>query len=512
MLFRGNFNLPQMRQGTNFAKVATVGRYASLYGIAVLVLASVCSGQAAIQLSRSIGPPTSKTLVSGQKFPPDDEVNLYFDRLKVGQTTTDSSGSFSSASIEVPKGALPGMHHVVANAIESPIEAKARFLVRTGWPQYGFRSNGGRHNYFENVLNPKTVGKLALRFSYAASSGLGPPVLAEGMVYVSSNDGNVYALNAHTGALIWKALGSGSAVADGMVYVMGPDLFLYALNAKTGAVVWAYNIEVPGWWAITEGTVFVTTAPAAGYDLFALDAQTGFLYWRTFIWSTPRLGASAVDGGVVYVGAASNDSTYDLLAVSFGSVLWQYPIAVSASPAVVAGVVYAGSADNNVYALDETTGSLLWKYSTTKPVYSSPAVADKMMYVGSEDGTIYALRANTGALVWKHSIGSSAASPAVANGVLYVASGDGNVYHLNALNAKTGALLWRYTLNLPPSDPVVANGMVYFGSEDGHLYAFGLPRSGARSTSTTPHPHPQSPASAESSAAMHRRASILKSR
>jgi outer membrane protein assembly factor BamB len=225
---------------------------------------------------------------------------------------------------------------VVAKATHAQVEAKAHFLVRTNWPQYGFGANGGRHNRFENVLNPNNVGKLALRFSYAAPAGLAAPVVAGGMVYVSSNDGNVYALNADTGALVWQAEGSGPGVADGIVYFMGSyDTFLYARNAKTGALVWAYNIGIPAWTVVSGGVVFATAATVAGYDLFALNARTGFLYFRTFIWNTPDLGPAAVAGGTIYLGAGGSSGS-DLLALGNGSPLWQYPIAVSSSPAVLA--------------------------------------------------------------------------------------------------------------------------------------------------------------------------------
>lgn len=460
---------------TSPAKVFAVSSHASLCGTTLLLFVSLSFGQAAIQLSKSVGPPTTKTLVSGENFPGNAEVNLYFDHVRVGQVTTDSTGSFFDAPIDVPKNALPGKHYVIGKA---QLEAKARFLVRTNWPLYGFGSNGGRYNRFENILSPKNVDKLTLRFRYSAPLGVGPPVVAEGMVYFASNDGNVYALNAHTGASVWKAGGSGAAaIADGIIYFMGGpyDYFLYARNAKTGALVWAYNIQVSAFAPVVSDRVLFVTAPAgAGYDLFALDASTGNLYWRDFIWATPALGAAAVSRGTVYVGASGSFSS-DLLAVSNvdGSVLWQCPIAVSSLPAVGNGVVYAGSADDNVYALDATTGSLRWKYPTAKSVYSSPAAADGVIYAGSQDGDIYALNASTGALVWKRSIGSFASSPAVANSVVYVVSSTGNIYHLNALNAKTGVLLWKYALKLEPTDPVVANGMVYFGSGD--LYAFGLP-------------------------------------
>ena len=43
-----------------------------------------------------------------------------------------------------------------------------------------------------------------------------------------------------------------------------------------------------------------------------------------------------------------------------------------------------------VYALDASTGALLWKYTTGARIYSSPAVVNGMVYIGSEDADFYA--------------------------------------------------------------------------------------------------------------------------
>src|SRR5450755_1371924 len=48
---------------------------------------------------------------------------------------------------------------------------------------------------------------------------------------------------------------------------------------------------------------------------------------------------------------------------------------VISSPAVVAGVVYVGSTDGNLYAIDEESGALRWKFATGARIPSSPAVA-----------------------------------------------------------------------------------------------------------------------------------------
>jgi len=125
---------------------------------------------------------------------------------------------------------------------------------------------------------------------------------------------------------------------------------------------------------------------------------------------------------------------------------------------VVNGVVYIGSDDNNVYALNATTGALLWSYETNGEVESSPVVANGVVYVGSDDGNVYALNATTGALVWSYTTaGVVYSSPAVANGLVYVgwyASSGGVI----ALNANNGALVWSYPTGAVYSSPAVGNG------------------------------------------------------
>jgi len=106
---------------------------------------------------------------------------------------------------------------------------------------------------------------------------------------------------------------------------------------------------------------------------------------------------------------------------------------------------------------------LHWAYTTGSYVYSSPAVANGVVYVGSYDDNVYALNATTGAKLWSYTTGSYvSSSPVVANGVVYVGSYDDNVY---AFDQVGGTLVrtkqqapdlsvLRPDLTLKPSRPV----------------------------------------------------------
>jgi outer membrane protein assembly factor BamB len=65
------------------------------------------------------------------------------------------------------------------------------------------------------------------------------PAIPDGKVYAGSEDGNVYALNAATGALLWtfttgSSVSSSPAVANGMVYIGSDDNNVYAFGLPKG--------------------------------------------------------------------------------------------------------------------------------------------------------------------------------------------------------------------------------------------------------------------------------------
>jgi eukaryotic-like serine/threonine-protein kinase len=140
------------------------------------------------------------------------------------------------------------------------------------------------------------------------------------------------------------------------------------------------------------------------------------------------------------------------------------------SPAVAYGMVYIGSRDYNLYAIDESTGAIRWKFKAGSYIDASPVIANNTVYFGSNDGNLYALNAATGQKVWTFSTQYAIRSaPAISDGRLYFGGDD---YCVRALDAATGKQIWSYeTGNCIQSSPVVANGIVYAGSWDENFYA-----------------------------------------
>jgi outer membrane protein assembly factor BamB len=444
--------------------------------ILMVALSSAAFSQT-ITLSPISGPPTSTVEVSGSGFSPNASITIYFSATDEASATADGSGSFSNA-IQVPASALPGKRTVTA-VPASGDKAQAIFTVYTDWRELGFSPARTAFNPYENVLNPSNVSGLSVQWSFPTGSNVNSsPAVVNGVVYVGSNDFNVYALNAGTGAKLWSyetggIVQSSPAVVNGVVYVGSEDHKIYALNSSTGAKVWSYTTgsQVVSSPAVVNGKVFIG---AFGGHVFALDARTGVKLW-SYVAGGAVSSSPAVANGKVYFG--SYDYNVYALDADTGTKLWSFATGfqVPGSPAVANGVVYIGSCDSNVYALDATTGVMNWSYTTGNYVASSPAVANGVVYIGSYDGYLYALDAGTGAKLWSF-FGQTNNDylPTVANGVVYFGVGGccGTPNNVYALDASTGAALWSYAAGA--QQVTVANGKLYVGAYLDDIYAFTL--------------------------------------
>ncbi|HME53510.1 MAG TPA: PQQ-binding-like beta-propeller repeat protein [Candidatus Lokiarchaeia archaeon] len=319
------------------------------------------------------------------------------------------------------------------------------------------------------VVTTTPVQGTGLLWSYNLTMGvLSSPTIAGGLVYVGSQDHNVYCLNATTGAHVWNyttgdtVRETSPAIASGRVYVGSNDNKVYCLNATNGSKIWSFPTggSVESSPAVASGRVYV-----GSYDdkVYCLNATTGSKIW-SYTTSDVVGSSPAVVGDLLYVGSFDY-KIYCLDAIT-GTSRWNFTTGkyVWSSPAVAGGRLYVGSDDGQMYCLNATTGLKLWNYTTAGYVPGSPAVVGGRVYVGSYDHKVYCLNAITGASLWNYTTGANIdSSPAIANGRVFVGSWDDNLY---CLNATTGAFVWSYyTGSNIDSSPAVTSGRVYVGTQ-----------------------------------------------
>jgi alcohol dehydrogenase (cytochrome c) len=131
---------------------------------------------------------------------------------------------------------------------------------------------------------------------------------------------------------------------------------------------------------------------------------------------------------------------------------------LAANPVVTGGTVYLQDLDANVYAIALATGKLRWEHQVNVPEATGPgpdgvAVSGGVVY-GDSPTSVFALNATTGAVIWSNSglltsgQGTFEIQPTVANGRVYLGSAYGSGPGggvLLALDAASGKQLWKFS-------------------------------------------------------------------
>jgi polyvinyl alcohol dehydrogenase (cytochrome) len=140
---------------------------------------------------------------------------------------------------------------------------------------------------------------------------------------------------------------------------------------------------------------------------WALNPDNGNIVWSTLVGPGSSLGGiewgTATDGRRIYVAIANRFhlpyalvpsgqqitwGSWSALDVATGNILWQTadPTAGTidtGSVSVANGVMYAGSYSGQMYALDITSGKILWNFASGGTVIDGPSIVDGALYWGS---------------------------------------------------------------------------------------------------------------------------------
>jgi outer membrane protein assembly factor BamB len=290
-----------------------------------------------------------------------------------------------------------------------------------------------RHLYAIDLTTGKQKWKTKLSFMKAS------PAVKNGRVYVGDLEGRFYCVDAADGRVLWKFEANGEIQAGANFHgdniIFGShDSNLYCLNPK-GEKVWAAQVDGP----INAATAIVgDRAFATGCSdgiLHVIDAKNGKeLGSIDLVGQT--VATAAVEGDRLYASMVSNQVVCaDLKKLKK---IWTFEPPKRAqpfhsSPAVAQGLIVAGSRDKKLYALDAKTGAEKWSFETKGHVDASPVIVGERVYVGciSEDGNFYVLDLKTGRKIQELELESPVGgSVAVGPDCILVGTDQGVVYCL----------------------------------------------------------------------------------
>ncbi|MBM3531291.1 MAG: cytochrome C oxidase Cbb3 [Alphaproteobacteria bacterium] len=191
------------------------------------------------------------------------------------------------------------------------------FRPFTGSEWNGWGVDASNSRFQQNPgLSSEEVPTLTLKWAFGfpfGNSAYGQPSVVGGRVFVGSDTGFVYALDAETGCVYWSfranagvrtapSVGPGAAAASYLLYFGDIRANVYAVNAETGTLVWTDRLDphpvarVTGAPKLAGGRLYVPLSSleesGAGNPLYpcctfrggiaAYDAVTGTRLWKSF--------------------------------------------------------------------------------------------------------------------------------------------------------------------------------------------------------------------------------------
>jgi outer membrane protein assembly factor BamB len=279
-----------------------------------------------------------------------------------------------------------------------------------------------------------------------------------GSVYATDGLGDVVALNATTGAEVWRAkpgapLRGAPTVSDNNVFVLSQDNQLYALGQADGKQSWTQSGSIE-----SQG-VFGVAAPASSQGTVVAGFSSG------------ELNAYRYENGRTLWQDALSRSSVTTSVSSLAD--------IDADPVIDRGVVYALGQGGRMVALEITTGQRLWEQNFAG--LSTPAVVGEWVFIVTDDARLVCLARSTGKVRWisqlrhyrvekKHKDPITWYGPVVAGGRLVLTNSLGEI---TFAAAETGAVGQVIETKTPFSlAPIVANSTLYTLDQKGRITAY----------------------------------------
>ena len=329
-----------------------------------------------------------------------------------------------------------------------------------------------------------------------ASSGTGEdyiklqPAVDQNRIYVAGNEGDVTALNADSGEVIWEVdtklpISAGVGLGNDLVLVGSSEGELIALRSSNGEETWRAQApsEILASPRAADGVVIVRSIDGTftGYD-----ARAGARLWA-YSSTVPALTLRGAAPPILAQGAVITGlDTGKLLVLSLanGTPVWEKTIApprgrteldrivdIDAEPRVAGSTLYAATYQGALTAIDLRNGNTLWSREFSS--YTGLDADDSWLYVTDESDAVWALDQRTGGSLWKQTqlSGRRLSAPVVGGAYVVVGDVEGYLHWLNRVDGKIAARVRADSKGII-APPIYHNGFFYILGNGGRLSAY----------------------------------------
>lgn len=284
-----------------------------------------------------------------------------------------------------------------------------------------------------------------------------------------------------------ERLGAAPVIADGHLYVEDTNAVVHSFDAATGTAGWSTEIaksdkntaaRFGGGVSYDGGKLYATDGLG---DVVALNASDGSEIWRVRP-GAPLRGAPSVAYGQVYV--VTQDNQLFALSEADGKVVWTSTGSLEsqgvfgvAAPAVGQGTVVAGFSSGELNAYRYENGRSLWgdalsrtsistSVSSLADIDADPVIDQGQVYAVGQGGRMVALEIVTGQRLWEQDF-AGLATPYVAGEWVFVVTNDAR---LICIARGSGKIRWISQLNgfknmKKHKDPIYWDGPVVAGNK-----------------------------------------------
>jgi outer membrane protein assembly factor BamB len=279
-----------------------------------------------------------------------------------------------------------------------------------------------------------------------------------GRVFATNGLGFVSALSDQNGGIIWKVRPGGPlrgspTVANGALYVISEDNQIYSLKEADGSTNWseAASVEIAG--------LFGAASPAVGQGTVVAGFSSGELN-----------GYRYENGRQVWQDQLQRTS----ISTSVSSLS-----DIDADPVIDSGQVFAIGAGGRMVALDIVSGQRIWELNISG--ISTPWVAGDWVFVVTSEDKLMCIYRQNGHIRWINQLPKFVkpksqsgdidyAGPVLAGGRLIVTASNGQVVQFDP---STGSYRTQFAVGAPVSlPPVVADSTLFVYDDLGRLHAY----------------------------------------
>ncbi len=275
----------------------------------------------------------------------------------------------------------------------------------------------------------------------------GGPGIADNLLLMGTENGEVFAFDASTGTQLWSATVTSEvlaapAVSDGVVVVRCIDGRVFGLDADTGQRVWIYDHSVPLLTLRGNAPPLLRAGVAfIGYDggqVVALRTDDGTLMWeQTLVTSEGRTELerlSDIDGQLVFIASDLLVSSYKnrlaSLAADSGRLLWFKDISSASGVSVDRINLTLTDKEGNLWLLDRRNGAESWKQDQLlRRGLTLPVFYGSFIVVGDQEGYLHWINISDGQFAAREKVGGKGFSgpPLVIGNTLYVMTKKGEI-------------------------------------------------------------------------------------